>query len=54
MTRPACPVCAGPVDQMRRSAGVVAAYPCLHWLTPGQAKTATDRWRAARDRRTEP
>ena len=43
MTRPACPTCGGPIDRMRRSQGVIAAYPCLHWLTPAQAETVRDR-----------
>ncbi|WP_431728611.1 hypothetical protein [Verrucosispora sp. TAA-831] len=37
---PRCPVCATPVQVLRVSVGVVAAYPCLHWLTPGQADDA--------------
>ena len=46
MIRPVCPKCSKRVDRMQRSHGVVAVYPCNHWLTPGQAQTVADEyWR---------
>ncbi len=35
--RPHCARCSDRVDRMQRSRGIVAAYPCLHWLTRGEA-----------------
>ena len=36
-TRPECPCCGLPVDRVRKSRGIFAAYPCNDWLTPEQA-----------------
>lgn len=46
--RPPCPACHKPVHQLRRSVGVFIAYPCNHWLTPGQAVTVAKAVHAAR------
>ncbi|RKR92794.1 hypothetical protein BDK92_7276 [Micromonospora pisi] len=46
--RPTCPTCVGPVDRMQRAFGVVAPYPCGHWLTPDQAQAIADQHRATR------
>lgn len=49
MSRPVCPTCAQPLDRMQRCHGVVAAYPCTHWLTPRQARTIADQHRRRLD-----
>jgi hypothetical protein len=46
--RPACPCCGLPVDRLRRSLGIVAAYPCNDWLTPTQAADVQAESRALR------
>jgi hypothetical protein len=44
--RPTCPRCSAPVNRLRRSPGIVAAYPCNHWLTPDQAAAVRDAYHA--------
>ncbi|MEU3452152.1 hypothetical protein ABZ671_00715 [Micromonospora sp. NPDC006766] len=46
-TRLPCPACGVPVARLRKSCGIVAAYPCTHWLTPDQAAAMMRRWRDA-------
>jgi hypothetical protein len=46
MNRPDCPACRGPVQRMQRCHGVVASYPCNCWITPDQAQTVVDDYRA--------
>jgi hypothetical protein len=46
--RPACPRCSTPVDRLRRSHAIVAAYPCNHWLTTAQAAVVRDQAKTLR------
>lgn len=54
--KPPCARCRNRVDRLWPSVGVVAAYPCLCWLTEGQADVVRWRYRelvAAADARVQ-
>lgn len=54
--KPSCASCRQPVDRLQRSFGVVAAYPCLCWLTKGRANLVVQHFReltAAVDERVQ-
>jgi hypothetical protein len=54
--KPSCASCSQPVDRLQRSFGIVAAYPCYHWLTSDQANRVVQHFReltAAADERVQ-
>lgn len=54
--KPPCARCRARVERLQPSFGLVAAYPCNHWLTERQADVVRQRYRelvAAADARVQ-